>query len=70
MHHNQEWLGTVWVMCHQKRRQFDGEDVRLMTHLGSLASALFAKARAQGTKKMGTRDVDVSARSTRIVGAA
>jgi hypothetical protein len=39
MHEENAWAGTLWVICHEKRRQFDREDVRLMTNLASLASA-------------------------------
>jgi hypothetical protein len=43
MHVGNDWLGTVWVMCHLKRRRFDGEDVRLVTELGDLASAIIVR---------------------------
>jgi len=45
MYVGNDWLGTVWVMCHQKRRRFDGEDVRLVTELGDLASAIIVRRR-------------------------
>jgi hypothetical protein len=40
MHSGNAWLGTIWVICHEKRRKFDAEDARLMTELGKLASAV------------------------------
>lgn len=40
MHEGNSWVGTLWVICHEKRRKFDREDVQLVTHLGSLAAAL------------------------------
>lgn len=43
MHNGNAWLGTVWVMCHQKRRTFDREDARLMMDLAGLASAVFSR---------------------------
>ena len=45
MHDDNAWLGTIWVICHQRRRKFDPEDARLMGELGSLAGAMFAKER-------------------------
>lgn len=32
-------VGTLWVVAHDERRKFDGEDVRVMTALSSFASA-------------------------------
>jgi PAS domain S-box-containing protein len=32
-------VGTLWVICHDESRQFDAEDVRLLTSLGRIASA-------------------------------
>jgi hypothetical protein len=46
IHIDSDWLGTVWVMCHQKRRRFDQEDARLVAELGDLAAATFASKRA------------------------
>jgi len=45
MHDDNAWVGTIWVMCHQKRRSFDREDARLMMELGSLASAVIMSRR-------------------------
>jgi PAS domain S-box-containing protein len=32
-------LGTIWIMTHDKQRQFDSEDVRLMTGLADFTAA-------------------------------
>ncbi|MEA5502579.1 PAS domain-containing protein, partial [Halotia wernerae UHCC 0503] len=32
-------LGTIWIVSHDPQRQFDGEDVRLMTSLADLTAA-------------------------------
>jgi len=53
IHDGNAWLGTIWVMCHQHRRQFDREDARLMADLGSLASAAFSTTRMKRLKKNG-----------------
>lgn len=45
MHDDNAWLGTIWVICHEERRKFDREDVRVMSDLGSLASAVFQAER-------------------------
>jgi len=50
MHVGNDWLGTVWVMCHLKRRRFDGEDVRLVSELGDLASAIIVRRRERRPK--------------------
>jgi PAS domain S-box-containing protein len=34
-----EAVGTVWVVAHDKSKQFDAEDLRLLTHLSDFASA-------------------------------
>jgi signal transduction histidine kinase len=34
-------LGTIWIVSHDERRQFDAEDVRVMTSLGEFTSAAF-----------------------------
>jgi len=54
MHDDNAWVGTIWVMCHRKRRLFDGEDARLMLQLGSLASAVVtSRGRRSLTAKVG-----------------
>lgn len=47
MHDENEWLGTIWVISHARRRRFDREDARLMGEIGSLASALIPGRRGQ-----------------------
>lgn len=47
LHDGIAWIGTLWVICHEKRRQFDQEDARLMLDLGSIASATVAAKRAR-----------------------
>jgi hypothetical protein len=42
MHDEYVWVGTIWIISHRGRRKFDREDARLMTELGTLASATFA----------------------------
>ncbi len=34
-------LGTVWVFCHEMRRQFDREDARILTSVTDLVAAAF-----------------------------
>ncbi len=36
-----EAVGTVWVVSHDERRQFDAEDFRLLSSIGKFASAAF-----------------------------
>lgn len=47
MHAKNEWLGTIWVICHEKRRHFDREDARLLIDLGNVASAAVLAGRRQ-----------------------
>lgn len=50
VHDEHAWLGTIWVMCHQKRRAFDREDARLMTELGALSSVVYLRDRLWSRK--------------------
>jgi len=45
------WVGTVWVICHEKRRHFDREDARLMIDLGRMASAAILANRVGAVKR-------------------
>lgn len=36
-----EPVGTIWVVSHDPRRRFDAEDLRVMTSLGTFASAAY-----------------------------
>ncbi len=36
-----EAVGTIWVVSHDESRRFDAEDLRLMTNLGTFASAAY-----------------------------
>jgi hypothetical protein len=47
LHDGIDWIGTLWAICHEKRRQFDREDARLMMDLGSIASAIVSAKRAR-----------------------
>lgn len=38
---NGEAVGTIWVIVHDKSRQFDTEDLRLLSSLGKFASAAY-----------------------------
>jgi two-component sensor histidine kinase len=38
---NGEAIGTIWVIAHDGSRQFDREDLRLMTNLGAFTSAVY-----------------------------
>jgi RNA polymerase sigma factor (sigma-70 family) len=39
MYANSQPIGTIWIISHEERRNFDAEDVRIMTSLGSFVSA-------------------------------
>ncbi|MDQ8181973.1 ATP-binding protein [Pelagicoccus sp. SDUM812005] len=43
---NGEAVGTVWAVSHDPQRCFDSEDLRLLTSIGSFASAGFASLEA------------------------
>ena len=45
------WVGTIWVICHEKRRHFDREDARLMIDLGRMASAAILANRIEAGKR-------------------
>lgn len=34
-------IGTIWVMAHDDRRKFDGEDLRILVSLGTFAAAAY-----------------------------
>jgi PAS domain S-box-containing protein len=36
-----EAIGTIWVVSHEESHRFDAEDLRLMTNLGTFASAAY-----------------------------
>jgi PAS domain S-box-containing protein len=38
---NGQARGTIWAVTHDKNRRFDAEDLRVMTDLGTLASAAY-----------------------------
>jgi PAS domain S-box-containing protein len=38
---NSEAIGTIWVIAHDRSRQFDREDLRLMTSLGAFTGAAY-----------------------------
>jgi hypothetical protein len=39
MYEGHAWIGTIWVICHKKRRRLDRADARLLIDFGSVASA-------------------------------
>jgi signal transduction histidine kinase len=39
-------VGTIWAILHSDRRQFDGEDLRLLQSLGQFASAAYQAVQA------------------------
>jgi hypothetical protein len=45
------WLGTIWVLCHKRRRSFDGEDARLIMELGTLSSIVYLRDRVWTRKR-------------------
>jgi PAS domain S-box-containing protein len=46
-----EAVGTVWVLSHDERRQFDAEDFRLLNSIGKFASAAFGLLTAWENRK-------------------
>ena len=38
---NGEAIGTIWVIAHDRSRQFDREDLRIMTNLGAFTGAAY-----------------------------
>lgn len=40
-------LGTLWIVSHDEQRQFDSEDVRLMTSLANFSTAALQSSRAR-----------------------
>ncbi|MDF5717077.1 MAG: ATP-binding protein [Rhizonema sp. NSF051] len=42
-------LGTIWIVSHDEQRQFDSEDVRMMTSLASMSAAALQSSRARQT---------------------
>jgi PAS domain S-box-containing protein len=38
---NGEAIGTIWVIAHDRSRQFDREDLRIMTNLGAFTAAAY-----------------------------
>src|SRR5262249_58652750 len=38
-------VGTVWIIAHDQSRQFDSEDLRVMTNLGKFAAAAYQALR-------------------------
>ncbi|MDF5721023.1 MAG: PAS domain S-box protein [Rhizonema sp. PD37] len=42
-------LGTIWIVSHDEQRQFDSEDVRIMTSLANMTAAALQNSRARQT---------------------
>jgi signal transduction histidine kinase len=40
-------LGTIWIVSHNEHRQFDGEDLRLMTSLANFIAAAFYSSKGR-----------------------
>jgi hypothetical protein len=53
IHEKNAWVGTIWVLCHERRRQFDSEDARLMMDLGSMAAAVVLANRTRTARANG-----------------
>jgi signal transduction histidine kinase/CheY-like chemotaxis protein len=50
-------LGTIWIMSHNEHRQFDGEDLRLMTSLANfIAAALYSSNARQAAEESARRE--------------
>ncbi len=47
LYRDNEGLGTLWVMCHDTRRQFDREDVRILSSLADFTAATLYTLRLQ-----------------------
>jgi signal transduction histidine kinase/ActR/RegA family two-component response regulator len=50
--------GTIWVVTHDARRQFDAEDARLIANLGAFASAAYQIRRSLALSQEGSRYKD------------
>jgi signal transduction histidine kinase len=57
--------GTAWVVTHRANRQFDGEDVRIMTNLASFASAAYELRIALAAANKAEREARVTAERLR-----
>ncbi|MDF5729510.1 MAG: PAS domain S-box protein [Rhizonema sp. PD38] len=42
-------LGTIWIVSHDEQRQFDSEDMRIMTSLANMTAAALQNSRARQT---------------------
>jgi two-component sensor histidine kinase/PAS domain-containing protein len=68
--------GTLWILAHDATRQFDAEDVRLLTNLAAFASAALQVAsgpdgRSQGNQLWDAREASQPVvPSTYVIGAA
>lgn len=58
IHVNREALGTIWVVAHDRTRQFDAEDARLITSL-----AIFAGAALELLNSLDRVEIDLSERA-------
>src|SRR5581483_1205685 len=45
-------VGTIWVIVHYQSRRFDAEDLRVMTNLGTFASATYQTLQALKSAKL------------------
>ncbi len=43
-------VGTLWIVAHDRGRHFDAEDLRIMTHLGEFAAAIYTLKEADRKK--------------------
>lgn len=53
-------VGTLWIVAHDKRRQFDAEDLRLMQSLAQFASAAYNTASLIEDLKRNSEDLENS----------
>jgi signal transduction histidine kinase len=51
-------VGTIWVIVHDKSRRFDSEDLRVMTNLGTVASAAYQTLQSINSTKLANEQLE------------
>lgn len=51
-------VGTIWVIVHDQSRRFDTEDLRVMTNLGTFASAAYQTLQSLNSSKLANEHLE------------
>jgi PAS domain S-box-containing protein len=54
-------VGTIWVIVHDQSRRFDGEDLRVMTNLGTFAAAAYQTLQSLNATNQAHRELQQTA---------